>query len=77
MEYAEGGSLYSCKLEIRVNLFVFYCKTISFLNDNRWQSDEKMSCKNGNAQTFFRHSAVLSLPAILLHKFSIVRMIIM
>ena len=24
-------------------------KTISFLNDNRWQSDEKMSCKNGNA----------------------------
>ena len=24
-------------------------KTISFLNDNRRQSDEKMSCKNGNA----------------------------
>ncbi|XP_015756075.1 PREDICTED: mitogen-activated protein kinase kinase kinase 7-like [Acropora digitifera] len=30
MEYAEGGSLYSCKLEFRVNLFVFYCKDNQF-----------------------------------------------
>ena len=58
----------------------FIAKTISFVNDNRWLSDEKMLCKNGNAEstmTFFRHSAVLSLPAILLRKFSIVWMIIM
>ena len=35
------------------------------------QDDEKMSRKIGNAQsraTFFRHSAVLSLPAVLLRK---------
>ena len=35
------------------------------------QNDEKMSRKIGNAQsnpTFFRHSAVLSLPGVLLHK---------
>ena len=65
---------------LELTFLCFIAKTISFLNDNRWQSDEKMLCKNGNAQsstTFFRHSAVLSLPAILLRKFSIVRMIIM
>ena len=34
-------------------------------------NDEKMSCKIGNAQsraTFFRHAAVLNLPAVLLPK---------
>ena len=37
------------------------------------KNDEKISRKNGNAQyqaTFFRHSAVLSLPAVLLRKVS-------
>ena len=35
------------------------------------QNDEQMSCTIGNAQsraTFFRHSAVLNLPAVLLPK---------
>ena len=39
--------------------------------DSGRQNDEKMSRKIGNAQsraTFFRHSAVLSLPAVLLRK---------
>ena len=42
------------------------------------QNDEKMSRKIGNAQshaTFFRHSAVLSLPAVLLRKLPIVRIV--
>ena len=41
------------------------------LEDSGRQNDEKMSRKIGNAQsraTFFRHSAVLSLPAVLLRK---------
>ena len=42
-----------------------------WLVDSGRQNDEKMSCKIGNAQsraTFFRHSAVLNLPAVLLPK---------
>ena len=45
------------------------------LEDSGRQNDEKMSRKIGNAQsraTIFRHSAVLSLPAVLLHKLPIV-----
>ena len=41
------------------------------MEDSGRQNDEKMSRKIGNAQsraTFFRHSAVLSLPAVLLRK---------
>ena len=44
------------------------------LEDSGRQNDEKMSRKIANAQsraTFFRHSAVLSLPALLLRKVSI------
>ena len=42
-----------------------------WLVDSGRQNDEKMSCKIGNAQsraTFFRHSAVLNLPAVLMPK---------
>ena len=41
------------------------------LADSGRQNDDKMSRKLGNAQsriTFFHHSAVLSLPAVLLRK---------
>ena len=41
------------------------------LEESGRQNDEKMSRKTGNAQsraTVFRHSAVLSLPAVLLFK---------
>ena len=44
------------------------------LEDSRRQNDEKMSRKIGNAEsraTFFRHSAVRSLPALLLRKVSV------
>ena len=44
------------------------------LEDSEWQNDEKMSRKIGNAHshaTFFRHSAILSLPVVLLRKLPI------
>ena len=34
---------------LELTFLCFIAKAISFLNDNTWQSDEKMSCKNGNA----------------------------
>ena len=42
---------------------------IGRLEESGRQNDEKMSCKTGNAEyhaTFFRHSAVSSLPAVML-----------
>ena len=45
------------------------------LEDSGRQNDGKMSRKTGNAQsraTFFRHSAVLSLPAVLLRKVPVI-----
>ena len=48
--------------------------TTGRLEDSGRQNDEKMSRKTGKARsckTFFRHSAVLSLPAVPLHKVSI------
>ena len=44
------------------------------LEDSGRQNDEKISRKTGNAQsreTFFRHSAVLTLPAVQLRKIPI------
>ena len=44
--------------------------------DSGWQNGKKMSRKTGNAQygaTVFRHFAVLSLQAVLLHKVSTIK----
>ena len=53
------------------NLAISRCYATGRLEDSGRQNDENMSRKIGNAQsraTFFRHSAVLSLPAVLLRK---------
>ena len=47
MQRVDHFTVVSWNLEL--TFLCFIAKTISFLNDNRWQSDEKMSCKNGNA----------------------------
>ena len=65
--------------EARVDLVLIGTSLLSLIyatgkpKDSGQQNDKKMSCKNGNAQscaTFFGHSTILSLPAVLLRKVS-------
>ena len=68
---SRGGAQDECQCPWRIRLAVHWSDTTGRLEDSGRQNDEKMSRNTGNAQscaTLFRHSAVLSLPAMRLSK---------